>query len=135
MNTVGQWIAFALSIYWVILIVRIVFDFVQMLNRSWTPRGVMLVFAEVIYTITDPPIRFLRRFIPPVRIGSISFDLAFLILIGTTLIAEGFGQKIPKGYIYASMAFSVFVEMLNIAVRNRAKSKAEPVHLHEKMHA
>ena len=71
MNTVGQWIAFALSIYWVILIVRIVFDFVQMLNRSWTPRGVMLVFAEVIYTITDPPI----------RMGAISFDLAFLILI------------------------------------------------------
>jgi len=61
--------------------------------------------------------------------------LAFLILIGTTLIAEGFGQKIPKGYIYASMAFSVFVEMLNIGVRNRAKSKAEPVHLHEKMTA
>ena len=61
--------------------------------------------------------------------------LAFLILIGTTLIAEGFGQKIPKGYIYASMAFSVFVEMLNIGVRNRAKSKAEPVHLHEKLTA
>lgn len=81
MNSVGQWIAFALSIYWFILIVRIVFDFVQMLNRGWTPRGVMLVFAEIIYTITDPPIKLLRRFIPPLRIGSISFDLAFLVLI------------------------------------------------------
>lgn len=81
MNTVGQWVAFALSIYWFILIVRIVFDFVQMLNRGWTPRGVLLFLAEVVYTITDPPLKFLRRFIKPVRIGSVSFDLAFLILI------------------------------------------------------
>lgn len=53
--------------------------------------------------------------------------LAFLLLIGTTLIAEGFGQHIPKGYIYSSMAFSLFVEVLNL----RSKKKgAEPVHLH-----
>jgi predicted tellurium resistance membrane protein TerC len=48
-----------------------------------------------------------------------------------TLIAEGFGQKIPKGYVYASMAFSVFVELLNIGARR--KSKAQPVQLHERM--
>jgi hypothetical protein len=46
-----------------------------------------------------------------------------------TLIAEGFGQKIPKGYIYASMAFSVFVEALNIRIRH--KKHVEPVHLRE----
>jgi predicted tellurium resistance membrane protein TerC len=57
--------------------------------------------------------------------------LAFLLLIGMTLIAEGFGQKIPKGYVYASMAFSVFVELLNIGARR--KSKAHPVQLHERM--
>ena len=56
--------------------------------------------------------------------------LAFLLLIGTTLIAEGFGQKIPKGYIYAAMTFSVFVEVLNIGSR-RKKPKSEPVHLRE----
>ena len=56
--------------------------------------------------------------------------LAFLLLIGMTLIAEGFGQKIPKGYIYGSMAFSVFVEMVNIGVR-RKKSTA-PVLLHDR---
>ena len=81
MNTIGHWIALVLSIYWVILIVRIVFDFVQMFNRNWVPRGIVLFLAEVIYTITDPPLRLLRRFIPPLRIGSVSFDLAFLILI------------------------------------------------------
>ena len=52
--------------------------------------------------------------------------LAFLLLIGVTLLAEGFHQKIPKGYIYFAMAFSVIVEVLNMRLRR----KAEPVHLH-----
>jgi len=56
--------------------------------------------------------------------------LAFLLLIGMTLIAEGLGEKIPKGYVYAAMAFSVFVEVLNIRVRRKTK---DPVHLHDKM--
>jgi hypothetical protein len=50
--------------------------------------------------------------------------LAFLLLIGMTLIAEGFGQKIPKGYVYASMAFSVFVELLNIGARRKSNHGA-----------
>jgi predicted tellurium resistance membrane protein TerC len=53
--------------------------------------------------------------------------LSFLLLIGVSLIAEGFDQHIPKGYIYFAMAFSVFVEMINLRVR----AKAEPVHLHQ----
>jgi len=53
--------------------------------------------------------------------------LAFLILIGMSLVAEGLGQHIPKGYIYFSMAFSVFVEALNL----RVKKKTKPVKLHE----
>ena len=56
--------------------------------------------------------------------------LAFLLLIGMTLLAEGLGEKIPKGYIYSAMAFSVFVEMLNIGVRRKTK---QPVHLHDRM--
>ena len=53
-------------------------------------------------------------------------------MIGMTLIAEGFGQKIPKGYIYGSMAFSVFVELLNIGARR--KKSTPPVQLHDTMH-
>jgi predicted tellurium resistance membrane protein TerC len=56
--------------------------------------------------------------------------LAFLLLIGVTLIAEGFGQKIPKGYIYAAIAFSVLVEALNIRASAKRKQRAVPVHLH-----
>jgi predicted tellurium resistance membrane protein TerC len=57
--------------------------------------------------------------------------LSFLLLIGVTLVAEGFGQHIPKGYIYSAMAFSLLVEMLNLrAVRDEEEEEAEPVHLH-----
>jgi predicted tellurium resistance membrane protein TerC len=78
---------------------------------------IMLVASKAIYTFVNahPSVKMLA--------------LAFLLLIGTTLIAEGFGQKIPKGYIYASMAFSVFVEALNIRVRK--KKHVEPLHLRE----
>jgi predicted tellurium resistance membrane protein TerC len=53
--------------------------------------------------------------------------LAFLLMIGMMLIVDGFGNHVPKGYVYFAMAFSVFVEMLNI----RMRGKATPVHLHE----
>jgi predicted tellurium resistance membrane protein TerC len=54
--------------------------------------------------------------------------LSFLLLIGVTLIADGFGQHVPKGYIYFAMGFSVFVEVLNIRSR---KAAATPVKLHQ----
>ena len=54
--------------------------------------------------------------------------LSFLLLIGMSLLLEGFGQHIPKGYIYFAMGFSVFVEMINLRLRR----KAEPVHLKER---
>jgi predicted tellurium resistance membrane protein TerC len=56
--------------------------------------------------------------------------LAFLLLIGVTLVAEGFGQHIAKGYIYFAMGFSVFVEMLNLRMR---RGRAEPVKLHDRV--
>jgi predicted tellurium resistance membrane protein TerC len=76
---------------------------------------IMLVAAKSIYEFVNkhPTVKMLA--------------LSFLLLIGVTLIAEGFGQKIPKGYIYFAIAFSVLVEVLNI----RTKGKAKPVHLHQ----
>jgi len=81
MNAVGQILASALWIYWIILIGRLVLDLVQVFARSWTPKGPLLLIAEFIYTLTDPPLNLLRRVIPPVRLGSVQFDLAFLILL------------------------------------------------------
>ena len=60
--------------------------------------------------------------------------LSFLLLIGTSLVAEGLEFHIPKGYIYFAMAFSVFVELLNLRVRGRGRGKAEPVHLRDPYH-
>ena len=56
--------------------------------------------------------------------------LSFLLVVGVMLIAEGFDHKVPKGYIYFAMAFSVAVEMLNIRMRKKT-SAATPVELHE----
>jgi len=90
---------------------------------------ISIVSAVVVMLLASGPIyRFVNRH-PSVKV----LALAFLLLIGMTLIAEGFGQKIPKGYVYASMAFSVFVELLNIGARR--KSKAQPVKLYEKLRA
>lgn len=64
-----------------LLWVRFVVDWVQVFARSWQPRGVLLVVLEVVYSVTDPPIKALRRLIPPLRIGSIALDLSFLIVL------------------------------------------------------
>jgi YggT family protein len=80
-SAVGQIIATVLWLYWLVLIGRLVFDFVQIFARSWQPRGPLLFLAEIIYSLTDPPLRLLRKIIPPLKLGGIQFDLAFLVLI------------------------------------------------------
>jgi len=77
---VGRILASFLSIYLIVLIARIVVDYVFIFARDWRPTGVVLVLVEGIYTVTDPPLRLLRRFIPPLRIGGVSLDLAFTVL-------------------------------------------------------
>jgi YggT family protein len=77
---VGRILASLLSIYLIVLIARIVVDYVFIFARDWRPTGVVLVLVEGIYTATDPPLRLLRRFIPPLRIGGVSLDLAFTVL-------------------------------------------------------
>ena len=66
-----------LFLYILVLLVRLVLEYIPMFNRSWRPKGAGLVAAELVYTVTDPPIRLFRRFIPPLRIGPIAFDFAF----------------------------------------------------------
>ncbi|WP_407318191.1 YggT family protein [Isoptericola halotolerans] len=79
-------VSFALFLFLVCLIVRLVFDWVQVFARDWRPRGVVLVIAEAVYTVTDPPLRALRRLIPPLTLGSIRLDLAFLVIFFATSI-------------------------------------------------
>jgi YggT family protein len=67
-------------LYLIALIGRLVLDWVQVFARDWRPRGPVLVAAEGIYTVTDPPLKALRRVLPPIRLGSIQLDLAFTVL-------------------------------------------------------
>ncbi|RKS09838.1 YggT family protein [Nocardiopsis sp. Huas11] len=71
---------FALQLFLFVLIARVVLEMVQSFSRDWRPRGFVLVLAEIVYSITDPPLKFLRRFIRPVRLGSIALDLSVLVL-------------------------------------------------------
>jgi YggT family protein len=73
-------LGFVVFLFFVALIVRMILDWVQMFSRDWRPRGVVLVAAEAVYTTTDPPLKALRRVIPPLRLGGIQLDLAFMLL-------------------------------------------------------
>ncbi|MBA8794305.1 YggT family protein [Friedmanniella endophytica] len=78
MLIIGTIIYWILWIFLLVLFGRMILSWVPVLVRDWQPRGALLVVAEVIYTITDPPLRALRRILPPVRIGNMMLDLAFI---------------------------------------------------------
>lgn len=73
-------IATALTVFLVLLFARLVFEYVFLLARNFKPSGFVAVLLEVIYSATDPPLKLLRRVLPPLRIGGISLDLGFLVL-------------------------------------------------------
>ncbi|WP_460794902.1 YggT family protein [Microbacterium sp. GXF0217] len=75
-----------LLIYIFVLFARLILDYIPLFNREWRPKGFGLVVAEAIYTITDPPIRFFRRIIPPLRIGGLSLDFGFALTMFVVLI-------------------------------------------------
>ena len=84
----------------------------------------VIVAVLIMMLAAEPISEFVHRH-PTVKI----LALSFLLLIGLSLLLEGFDQHIPKGYIYFAMGFSVFVEMLNLRIRRQAR---RPVHLRER---
>jgi YggT family protein len=63
-------------------------------SRGFRPTGALLVIFEIVFTITDPPMRFLRRFIPPLRLGGIAIDLSFLLLFILTQVAINYASRL-----------------------------------------
>jgi predicted tellurium resistance membrane protein TerC len=110
-----------------ITLLDIVFSLDSVITAVGMVNNLVIMIAAVVISIVammffaGPIGQFVERH-PTVKM----LALAFLLLIGVTLVGEGFGQHIPKGYIYFAMAFSVLVEILNIRLRKKAK----PVHLH-----
>jgi predicted tellurium resistance membrane protein TerC len=116
------------SVIWQVMLLDIVFSLdsvitaVGMADQLWVMATAVILAVLVMLVAAEPISDFVETH-PTIKI----LALSFLLLIGLSLVADGFGQHISKGYIYFAMGFSVFVEMINIRVR----SKGEPVQLHQ----
>ena len=131
--TVGAATATFASVIVQIMLLDIVFSLdsiitaVGMVDERWVMVAAILVSIVFMLAFARPIGEFVERH-PTVKV----LALSFLLMIGLVLIADGFGVHIPKGYIYAAMAFSVFVELINLAIRRRQKPSVEQVRLHER---
>jgi YggT family protein len=83
---IGTVLYFALLVYFFALWARFVLDLVQAFSESWRPRGAVLVLAETSFTLTDPPIKAVRRLVPPLRIGAFSLDFGFTIVMFAVIV-------------------------------------------------
>ena len=84
----GIWIARFLQVFIFALFARLILDYVRIFKHDWRPKGLMLWFAESVYTFTDPPMNFFRRFIPPLRLGGVALDLSFIVLFFAVQILQ-----------------------------------------------
>jgi YggT family protein len=94
MLSVGSLLATLLQVFLYALLGRLIFDYIQMFARTWRPRGPILYLVEAIYTVTDKPMKFVGRFVPPLRIGSVSLDMSFIVLFFGTQLLMGFVSRI-----------------------------------------
>lgn len=81
MNLIGSVILIAINIYTLVMWARLILDWAMVLVPTFRPKGPVLVIAELVYSLTDPPLKFVRRWVKPLRIGSISLDLAWIVVI------------------------------------------------------
>ena len=87
MSAIFTILYFLLLLYFFVMWGRFALDIVQAYNRSWRPRGALLVVADVVYTVTDPPIRAVRRALPPLRMGPVALDFGWTIVMLVVIIA------------------------------------------------
>jgi YggT family protein len=77
---------YALTIFFLLLIGTMIISWIRAFSPEWHPTGVILVVVETVLSITDPPLKFLRRYIKPVRLGTVALDLSFMVLFIVVLI-------------------------------------------------
>ncbi len=95
MGPVASILDLILFVFLALMLIRLVVDWVQVFARSWTPKGPVLFVLEIVYSITDPPIKFVRRFVPPLRLGSVMLDTSFLIVLIAVYLLRVLVRSIP----------------------------------------
>ena len=125
----GRVVSSFVSVIIQIMLLDIVFSLdsvitaVGMVDELWVMIAAVIISVGIMMVAAEPISAFVHKH-PTVKM----LALSFLLLIGMSLLLEGFGQHIPKGYIYFAMGFSVFVELINLRLRARTIA---PVHLRE----
>jgi YggT family protein len=84
-----QIISLVLLVFLILLFARFVVDWVMVLARSWRPQGLVAAGLELVYATTDPPLKAVRRIIPPLNLGSVRLDLGFMVLLIAVYIVTG----------------------------------------------
>ena len=87
-----QIVSSVLLVFLLLLFARFVVDWVMVLARSWRPAGLVAAGLEVVYSTTDPPLKAIRKVIPPLNLGSIRLDLGFMVLLIAVVILRGIAQ-------------------------------------------
>ena len=85
---------YALLLFFLLMWGRFVLDLAQSFSRGWRPRGPVLVLAEIAYTVTDPPIKAVRRVLPPVRLGSVALDFGWSVIMLAVVILMGVASRL-----------------------------------------
>ncbi|HEY0509551.1 MAG TPA: YggT family protein [Blastococcus sp.] len=86
-----------LLVFLLLLFARFVVDWVMVLARSWRPAGLVAAGLEVVYSTTDPPLKAIRKVIPPLNLGSIRLDLGFMVLLIAVLVLRGIANRLAYG--------------------------------------
>ena len=97
MDIVRGVLALALNLYITVMWGRLILDYVQVFARSWKPKGFVLVLCELVYTLTDPPIKLVRRLVPPLRLGNVAIDLAWMIVMFVLIILSNLLAFLLRG--------------------------------------
>ena len=89
MGILGTILYWALQLFVYAMFARFIVDFIMSVNRGWRPPAILMPVVDFAFTITDPPLKFVRRFVRPVRLGVVALDLAWTIVLIAVLFAQG----------------------------------------------
>jgi YggT family protein len=88
MGILGTILNLALSLFVAAMWARFIVDFIMSVNRGWRPPAILMPVVDFAFTITDPPLKFVRRFVPPLRLGVVALDLAWTIVLIAALFLQ-----------------------------------------------